>query len=418
MPLDCRTVFFRQGRTAVALISLDLCAISDRLTAEIQEAVSSRMKDPPHLVLNCSHSHEAPFLAQFETDPVSRTYEVQVVSSVVDSVLKAASSLAPATARFAEKTVEGLNRNRRKKDHPVDRSLSLVSIEMTSGEPIALLWRFSAHPIVHQNLEHDWTPDFPGITNRILESRHGCHCQYLQGICGDAFPLDWYFGQEHPRYPTSGESERFMGESLAGHLDGLLGSALPMALSPLLWNEQEIRLEARTFPWALEEARRRLEELEPRQDDRQYVPWGPQDHVVNLAQHNELRYQILALRLLLGVTGRKQQGFRCSLTAVRLGDLFVAAVPGEMFCPEGLELARHHPVHPTFVLNCTNGYVFYIPSPPDAAEVADWDLDNFLDQKRNRWAYGATITTYVAPDSATRIVAALRSQLHRLTADG
>jgi hypothetical protein len=92
------------------------------------------------------------------------------------------------------------------------------------------------------------------------------------------------------------------------------------------------------------------------------------------------------------------------------------AIPGELFSELGLAIQSHWPSTHTWVLTNTNGYLGYIPTQADAAEVANWSLDQFVDQKSNRWAYGATITTAIAGDSGDRILETVRGLLKRIDA--
>ncbi|MCX6905368.1 MAG: hypothetical protein NTW03_18195, partial [Verrucomicrobia bacterium] len=51
------------------------------------------------------------------------------------------------------------------------------------------------------------------------------------------------------------------------------------------------------------------------------------------------------------------------LQVFRIGDLAVAAWPGEIFAASGLELKRRSPVHPLFNVELANGWYGYIPPP-------------------------------------------------------
>jgi hypothetical protein len=55
------------------------------------------------------------------------------------------------------------------------------------------------------------------------------------------------------------------------------------------------------------------------------------------------------------------------LQIFRLGDLAVAAWPGEIFASSGLELKRRTPVKPLFNIGLANGWYGYIPPPEQFA---------------------------------------------------
>ena len=51
------------------------------------------------------------------------------------------------------------------------------------------------------------------------------------------------------------------------------------------------------------------------------------------------------------------------LQVFRIGDLAVAAWPGEIFAASGLDLKRRSPVKPLFNVGLANGWYGYIPPP-------------------------------------------------------
>ncbi len=416
-PLLATATVFRQGGKSLALASLDLCAIRAPLVDRIRDRLAQSWKEPFHLVVNCSHSHEAPFLADDSPDPRVRAYEEDLVGSVCGAVGEARNAAQEARIFFHSAPLRGFNRNRRRPRSAVDRNLSLLRVDGVGGGPLALLWHFTAHPLTNLGLERAWSPDFPGIANEILERRfEGCRAQYLQGALGDVFPLDWHFRQRRHRYPTDETTERWMGERLAAALVDRVPLAEPLAVSGLGWARDEIELPGRPIAWTLEEIERRLAELRGQVDERRFVSWSGSDHAVNVAQRHAPRYQLLALRSIRKMKLEENTFHRCPLSALGLGSLAMVTIPGEPFSREGLILRRATTPLPCLVLGCSDGYLSYIPSLREARQVERWDLDQFIDQKRNRWAYGATITTFLAGDSANRIVDRLAQLLRQLPA--
>jgi hypothetical protein len=60
------------------------------------------------------------------------------------------------------------------------------------------------------------------------------------------------------------------------------------------------------------------------------------------------------------------------LQVFRIGDLAVAAWPGEIFAASGLELKRRSPVKPLFNVGLANGWYGYIP-PPDQFQLGAYE---------------------------------------------
>jgi len=80
-----------------------------------------------------------------------------------------------------------------------------------------------------------------------------------------------------------------------------------------------------------------------------------------------------------------QRSERTVLQAMRLGDLALACVPGELFCALGLEIKRRSPFRPTGVVELANDYVGYIPTA-SAFDEGGYELFNLRSSKVGRGA--------------------------------
>ncbi len=61
-------------------------------------------------------------------------------------------------------------RNRRRPDGPLDRSLPVLRIDKSSGEPLAILVSYACHPVVLGADNLLWTPDYPGFVRERIEA--------------------------------------------------------------------------------------------------------------------------------------------------------------------------------------------------------------------------------------------------------
>jgi hypothetical protein len=105
------------------------------------------------------------------------------------------------------------------------------------------------------------------------------------------------------------------------------------------------------------------------------------------------------------------------LTVLKVGDIAMATIPGELYHSLGMEIKQSSPVQHTFVLGITNDWVSYFPSRDAAEAVLNLPLEEFTNPVKHRQHYGATVTTEVGPGAGEMVVAeALR--LIDLTSDG
>lgn len=411
-PLDCRVTALADGTSIVFLLSLDLCALGEAQVQELRSALQGGGKRTL-LLANCSHTHEAPLLVGEANRPDTAGYEQELFRRIARCCQRAEENLAPATVRFASREVEHLNQNRRNVENPLDRSLSVVVLDDHSGSPAHLLWRFSAHPLIHMNLERAWSSDFPGAVNEIMEKDFpGTACQFLQGAAGDVFPLDWHFRQSSIRYPMGERTEKEFSERLASCLRSLVEEAQPLHALPLLWKEKGLELPARRVSWSVSEVEALLAQEDAAAEA--YEPWPADSHVVNIAQRHEKRYRLMGLNNALAMAREGSTSYPCRITALRVGSLYMASIPGEPFSVDAVRLQASTGTLPCMVLGYTNGYLSYLPNREAMQQIQDWTLQEFVDQRRNRWAYGATITTWVDADASDRIVNSLQDLLKEL----
>lgn len=416
-PLRATAMTIGDGRRLVALVSLDLCLINDDIVARVAAGWTRRHPDlAGHVVLNCSHTHEAPVMGAPGDASYSLGYDAMLVEAILDAIDDARVAARPATLALARQETSGLNRNRRRPDQPIDRTLSALVAAGPDGRPLGVAWHFAAHPLTNMGTAAIWDSDFPGVADAEIEaSLPGVSAQFLQGPAGDVFPLDWYFDQESPSLPVSDATARTMGAALAGHVRHLLDAALPLdSATGLAWEETSLELPTRSTTWTAAEADATAEALERRIGTSTYEPWGEDDHVTTIAQRHEDRYAAVCARFCAEMARRAGSTMACRLSAVRLGELALVAVPGELFSALAADIVRGSPHRHTLVLAYSNGSILYIPTRHDLEEVAGWPLAAFLDQKRHRWAYGATATTFIAAGAGEMIVDAAIGLLRRL----
>ena len=426
-PLLAKAAVFVSEGNAVAVVSTDLCLLCHDITQRVSAMLGAVLPAQKiSLVINASHSHQGPVLLPPDHTlggtsggPGGSTgnatyafgYDQILVERIGSAIAAAYRAAEPVSLTLAQKQTQGLNRNRRRKDGPVDRTLSLVEARNATGKTIGAIWHFAAHPLSAMNTRAAWDPDFPGVTNEVMERLHpGTQYQYLQGPAGDVFPLDWYLHQDPPSMPTSLETADYLGNQLAVELQSLTGAGTSVTGDGVVRSvESVIQLPTRTPCWTVAEAEAAVAKYSALLDHTVYEEWKPHDHVNTIAQTYEDRYRwvcgIFAVKIARDI-GKK---LACRLSANRIGQLVLPTVPGELFSESGFEIRDHRAgVNrgvKTLVLPYSNDNLLYLPPTHDLDEVQNWPLEEFLNQKRNRWAYGSTATALVGQGSAEAIVA-------------
>jgi hypothetical protein len=96
----------------------------------------------------------------------------------------------PVTVGTASITVDGWNRNRRGAAE-TDRELTITRIDRAQGQPLAVLVNFTAHPTFMSGADMLFSGDWPGHLQRTLESLigDGVTAMYYNGAEGDQSPV-------------------------------------------------------------------------------------------------------------------------------------------------------------------------------------------------------------------------------------
>ena len=192
--LYVRAIVLDNGVTRAALISLEG---SQNEWANTSKLVAEELKCPlPNIIMSSTHTHSGASAggAANPNAPPSQP--------VLEAVRQAKARLEPARVGFGTGTMY-LNVNRdaiapesRKwtqysnLDAPSDKTVSVVTFEKPTGEPIAVYVNYAMHPI-NGYVIGVYSGDFPGAMSRYVEKAFGDNVivAFTQGTSGDQNPL-------------------------------------------------------------------------------------------------------------------------------------------------------------------------------------------------------------------------------------
>ena len=73
-------------------------------------------------------------------------------------------------------------------DHPIDPSVGVIRVDDLDGNPIAVVFRYSAHPVTVGSRSQVASSDYPGPAREVLERNLGGLALFLQGCGGNINP--------------------------------------------------------------------------------------------------------------------------------------------------------------------------------------------------------------------------------------
>jgi len=250
---------------------------------------------------------------------------------------------------FGSTIVSDLSTNRQKEGGPVDEELIAMKVESASGEPIACLVNFAAHPVIMGSKNLLFSSEYPGYAMAALEKVLGPEvvCLFANGACGNI--------TIKRRGPSFAEVER-LGGMLAGHALRALGSAETSEEVRIGASCASIPLGVRALP-SVERAREELEAL------RKLKP-------ADAAQASEIKKKISKAAGTASLAEKAEyiraslgEEFTTHLQILELNDSLLVGVPAELFTEYGLELKKRLGPGRTVVVGYCNDMVGYVVTP-------------------------------------------------------
>jgi len=340
-------VFEAAGRRAV-LCTVDLIGLNAAFAINVRARIKKELGIPSeHVLISATHSHSSPtgvFFRQWGAlDP---EYIRSVQQRTEEAILEAVGRLQDGELGYGEIQAPGHAVNRVRKDGPVDHTLRLLAVRDSGGaRPRLLAANFALHPVCMQTDTRIVTADFPGKLVRCLEKDlPGLRAAFFQGALGDINPENLFGGAEV--FATHG---RELAERSKQALE-----TIAYGVAPVLAGESAVC----ELPLDLESARR---------EAHAYLFQGriPKAHEW-IAQSSLLReWAVETLGLL---ASNPPATLACEVQVLRLGDVAVVGLPGEMYTLVGQGIRARSPFKHTIVIGFANGNIGYIADPRDYAE--------------------------------------------------
>jgi neutral ceramidase len=328
--LAARALVLQAGGRRVAWVALDLLAVDQTFTADVERRLQAAGVPPVTLVLSASHTHSGPgafvdsaVLGWLALDRLDAAVREALLDAVVAVVRQADGVRQP--ARVASGSVATPRLTTSRLGQPLDSELLVLKVTSAGGAPIALVWNYAIHGTMLGPRNLRLSADVMGEASRRLEQALGAPALFVNGAVGDVRPA------------RHGESEMAtLGAELAGLARAGWAQAEPVGRPTLAVADLSAALPA---------------------------PW--------VSAHNCLGgWAPRAITLPLGsVLPRKT-----TLTAVVVGDVGWVTFPGELQTSLGREIknAAGARLRHALVAGVTNDYLGYFVA------AADYDRPSYV----------------------------------------
>src|SRR6266567_4752330 len=202
-PLYARVLVLETGSQRLAVVSVDLGRPFG--PASLQWLRNATRKDVSSLILAATHTHSGP-VVQDDYPAGKPEWETAALEKIAQAVAEARKNLTAVQIGVGYGVAFiGHNRLRVNSDGsvswfernlteiptaPVDGTVSVLRIDRTDGQPLAILVNYACHPVIFGSDNLQYSADFPGAMTRTVEQAFAGKplCFFLQGAPGDINP--------------------------------------------------------------------------------------------------------------------------------------------------------------------------------------------------------------------------------------
>ena len=320
-------IALNDGTSRAVLLSYDLLGMRKDISGDIRGACAEKLAlEPKDIVVTCTHTHSGPSAKRSEG-----SYADELIEHTVAAVSHTFEDMQPVRVfHYSVQAYENINREVTLPDNSslylphhqhltalatgiVDPELGIIYFVAADGDtPVATFVNYAAHPLTSYtggSSSLKITSDYPGVLRRIVEAELGGLCVFTTGAAGNL----------HPKGFESGfVRTEAMGRSLATKV---LQSFFAATRNPDAYEMRVTQVETRSVIAAL------------------------------------------SVRRSEGVSGQTKPAGSAEVEVqfLRIGEICLVAVPGELLVEPGLEIKWNSPFRKTFVLYNATDKIGYIP---------------------------------------------------------
>jgi hypothetical protein len=369
-PVTARALVCSDGSTSLAIVIVDSCMMGRQLLDDVKALAAVRTGIPTsHMLIAATHAHSAPASMGCLGTDADPDYVPFLRERLVEAIVAAQSKLEPARIGFAripapdytalrqwirrpDRVVEDPfgNRTVRANMHaganlddvtgeagPEDPELSLIAVQTTAGQPLALLANFSMHYFGDSDISADYFGLFASHLERRIAPDSSFVAMMSHGCSGDIWRRDYM-------HPETWNPQLKIEEYAAG-----LGDLALQAYSQVQYRaDVTISMAEERLPMVY------------RVPNRQLLEWSQRIVEPLAGQLPKDQVQVYAREQLLL---HELQRTEVVVQALRIGEIGIATTPNETYAVTGLKIKAASPLADTMVIELANGGDGYIPPP-------------------------------------------------------
>lgn len=374
--LNADIMYFEEGREKIALIDVDWCEAPFWIMQPVKAEIAAKSGiDYSRICLTMTHTHSGPdTYGYFCKDGIlesTKAYMMQSAATIAEGLRTAVATAQDVLMGVGKGYEDEISFNRRvfakngvlynnweihsnpllkvedldRPEGPIDPDVYVVKFATLAGETKAIMVNFALHPVTLEMLDWLFSKDFIWKLEEDLRKEYGedVLIYFANGAEGNINHIDmWNKGQNVRAWS---EAER-IGLKLAHDVKAVMQGIEVKAPKSLKALFKTIPLPVRAITREEIENAKRICAASgnniPEWVDGVPPEWSAQS--------------------LLKVVARGRRTEDAELFVIRLGDIVIATIPGEIFVEYGLDLKRRSPCRNTIVVAVANHCLGYIPT--------------------------------------------------------
>ena len=385
------------GNTTLAIISMDIIAVSDKMTAVVRDRLNEMTGIPKsNIMVSATHTHtggtiDFPLYYAMGDEKVA----YYACEQAADAAVMAFNKLAPAKLGYgkAEEWDVGFNRRFILKDGtvktnpginnpnldraagPIDPDVGVIRIDNEDGSPMAVLVNFANHLDVVGG--EYFCADYPGEMRKVIRSVLGdIPVLFLNGCCGDINHFD-FWGKHPVDRPTHYKK---LGRILGGDVISIREKIIPTDEVTLASSTETITGNRR----------------QPSEEDvkwaKEYLAANPEPSFATDRAYAEAYVELSEKPILT-------KDFE--IQTLKIGDIAIAALPSETFVEIGLAIKAQSKFENNIVAELSNGCLGYVATALALSQKGGYET------RLSKY-------TYMAPETADTIIDSAVKQINSL----
>jgi hypothetical protein len=311
-PLMARAVVLKHGKQTVALVSVDLVGLFHPQVV----AVRKQLPGFDYVLVSSTHNHEGPdtlglWGKNAFTSGIDPDFMTFVEGQIVKAVREAEKAARPAVARLGTASGPELLHDSREPYVKHDELTAVEFVEAKGEKPIGVLVAWNCHPETLGGKNTEISADYVGYTVNYLREKRKCPVAYFTGTVGGlmtSLHTEVKGDDGKPLADGTFEKTERYGRLLGGLAERALAAAKPVKLTPLEARGREVFLPLENKVYQLA---RQLGVLR-----REAFLWTGDPYRADPADPKEAKKPLCT---------------RTEIAWLRLGELEVACIPGEIY---------------------------------------------------------------------------------------